>query len=115
MMIFYRRRASPKHRYDMTEVDYGGGGHRIRLKDQLINLCVYGVPPSPIYKGVEEGEGPALSMARPRGVLLPPGVGFPPFPTWSRRGREAGVGEKERGAATPQTYSNSASCPRGAH
>ena len=26
MMMFYRRRASPKHRYDMTEVDYGGGG-----------------------------------------------------------------------------------------
>ena len=22
-----------------------------------INLCVYGVPPSPVYKGVEEGEG----------------------------------------------------------
>ena len=34
MMIFYRRRASPKHRYDMTEVDYDGGGHRTRLKDQ---------------------------------------------------------------------------------
>ena len=26
MMMFYRRRASPKHRYDMIEVDYGGGG-----------------------------------------------------------------------------------------
>ena len=26
--------ASPKHRYDMTEVDYGGGGHRTRLNDQ---------------------------------------------------------------------------------
>ena len=34
MMMFYRCRASPKHRYDMTEVDYGGGGHRTRLKDQ---------------------------------------------------------------------------------
>ena len=34
MMMFYRRRASPKHRYDMTEVDYGGGGHLTRLKDQ---------------------------------------------------------------------------------
>ena len=47
MMMFHRRRASPKHRYDMTEVDYGGGGHRTRLKDQLINCCVYGVPPCP--------------------------------------------------------------------
>ena len=31
MMMFYRRRASPKHHYDMTEVEYGGGGHRTRL------------------------------------------------------------------------------------
>ena len=34
ILMLYRRRASPKHRYDMTEVDYGGGGHRTRLKDQ---------------------------------------------------------------------------------
>ena len=26
MMMFYRRTASPKHRYDVIEVDYGGGG-----------------------------------------------------------------------------------------
>ena len=29
-------------------------------KESKINLCVYGVPPSPVYKGVEEGGGPAL-------------------------------------------------------
>ena len=57
MMMFYRRRASPKHRYDMTEVDYGGEGHHTRLRDQEINCCVFGVPPAPVYKGVEEGEG----------------------------------------------------------
>ncbi|KRY05860.1 hypothetical protein T12_7388 [Trichinella patagoniensis] len=33
MLMFYRRRASPKHRYDMTEVEYGGGGHRTRLRE----------------------------------------------------------------------------------
>ena len=33
MMMFYRRRASPKHRYSIIEVDYGGGGHRTRLRD----------------------------------------------------------------------------------
>ena len=44
MMMFYRRRASPKHCYSIIEVDYGGGGHRTRLKDQMINCCVYGVP-----------------------------------------------------------------------
>ena len=26
MMMFYQRRASPKHHNDMTEVEYGGGG-----------------------------------------------------------------------------------------
>ena len=45
MMMFYQRRASPKHRYDIIEVDYGGGGHRTwlrDLKDQL--LCLWGAP-----------------------------------------------------------------------
>ena len=32
ILTFYRRRASPKHRYDMTEVEYGGRGHRTRLR-----------------------------------------------------------------------------------
>ena len=50
MMIFYRRRASPKLHDDMTEVKYGGGGHRTRLRndheDQLVLLCLE-VPPCP--------------------------------------------------------------------
>ena len=33
MMMFYRRRASPKLRDDMTEVEYGGGGHRTQLRN----------------------------------------------------------------------------------
>ena len=45
----------------MTEVDYGGGGHRTRLRkinDQLV--CLWGAP-GHVYKGVEEvGEGRAL-------------------------------------------------------
>ena len=32
ILIFYRRRALPKHRYNIE--DYGGGGHRTRLRDQ---------------------------------------------------------------------------------
>ena len=32
-MMLYRRRASPKLRDDMTEVEYGGGGHRTRLRN----------------------------------------------------------------------------------
>ena len=35
MMMFYRRRASPELRDDMTEVEYGGGGHRTRLRNDL--------------------------------------------------------------------------------
>ena len=54
----------------MTEVDYGGGGHRTRLKDQLINLCVHGVPLASVYKGGEEGR-PAGPRGAPKcGVLL---------------------------------------------
>ena len=33
MMMFSRRRASPKLRDNMTEVEYGGGGHRTRLRN----------------------------------------------------------------------------------
>ena len=48
MMMFYRRRASPKHRYDMTEVEYGGRGHRTRLRnDHEDQLVCYGVPLCP--------------------------------------------------------------------
>ena len=33
MMIYYRCRASPKLHDDMTEVEYGGRGHRTRLRN----------------------------------------------------------------------------------
>ena len=41
MMMFHQRRASPKHRNDMTEVEYGGGG-TAHGKGTItkINLCV---------------------------------------------------------------------------
>ena len=109
MMMFYRRRASPKHCNDMTEVEYGGRGHRTRLRnDHEDQLVCPRVPLAPVYKGVEEGEGrPSLWRAL-GGVLLPPGVGFPPFlvevgalPSRSRRGRKEERGRKERGASPP--------------
>ena len=63
MMMFYRRRASPKHRNDMTKVEYGGGGHRTRLRnhheDQLV--C-HGVSPAPVYKGGRGEVRPALRV-----------------------------------------------------
>src|SRR3954466_6063159 len=61
ILMLYRRRASPKHCNDIFEVEYGGGGHRTRLRiDHVDQLCVYGVPPAPVYKGVEEGRAGPL-------------------------------------------------------
>ena len=48
MIMLYRRKASPKLRDDMTEVEYGGGGHRTWLG--TINLCVLGCPLPPYIK-----------------------------------------------------------------
>ena len=39
MMIFYQRRASPKHHNDMTEVEEGGTAHGLGTIT-MINLCV---------------------------------------------------------------------------
>src|SRR3954464_5760113 len=98
ILMFYYRRASPKRCNNMTEVEYGGGGHRTRLrndlKDQLVCLEV---PPAPYIKDQGGGAG------RPRGgalggVLLPPGVGLPPFLVGLGVGRGE---EKERGGPAP--------------
>ena len=45
ILMYNRRRASPKHRYNIIE-DYGGWGRRTRLRKKItwINLCVSGVP-----------------------------------------------------------------------
>ena len=76
ILMFYRLRASPKHRYNMIEVEYGGRGHRTRLrndlKDQLVCLEV---PPAPVYKGARGGGRPA-PIGAPGGVLLLVGVGL---------------------------------------
>ena len=47
ILMYYRRRASPKHRYDMTEVEYGGGGHRTRLGEINRSTCVSRGAPRP--------------------------------------------------------------------
>ena len=106
MMMFYRRRASPKHRNDMTEVEYGGGGHRTWLRndheDQLVCLEV----PLPLYiKEWRRGRGSA-PMARPGGALLPPGVGFLPFHVVEVADKEEGEGREGRRGRRPSPYSN---------
>ena len=49
ILMFYRRRASPKHRYNIIE-DYGGRGHRTRLRKRSRgSTCVFrGAPCPPI-------------------------------------------------------------------
>ena len=101
MMMFYRCRASPKLRDDMTEVEYGGGGHRTRLRndheDQLVCLEV---PPSSVYKGGRR-RGPTKGVAHPRRGKPTPSRFASPFPSPRRRGKE-GVGEGGgKGGAAP--------------
>src|SRR3954466_3728996 len=92
MMMFYRRRASPKHCNDIFEVEYGGGGHRTRLRnDHVDQLCVLGCPMPPYIK---EGRGRRGRPPRgaPGGVLLPPGVGLLYLALWEKE-RERGKGK----------------------
>ena len=49
MMMLYQHRAPPKHRYNIIEVEYGGGGHRTRLIDLKDQLLCLEVPPAPVY------------------------------------------------------------------
>ena len=94
ILMFYHRRASPKHRYNMIEVEYGGRGHRTRLRNDLNDqLVCLEVPPSFVYKGAK-GRGLAGQGGRAKGVLLPLGVGvLPPILV----GVGFAEGERERG------------------
>jgi len=76
---------------------YGGRGAPHMAKISMINCCVHGVPPAPVYKG---GRGEVRSTPRgaPGGVLLPPGVGLPPLALLEK---ERGRRKEERGAPPP--------------
>ena len=65
-------------------------------KRSMINCCVSGVPPAPVYKGVEEGAGQGGWRAL-GGSPTPTGSRTPLFPIRSRRGKEEEGGRKERG------------------
>src|SRR3954469_20055707 len=72
ILMFYYRRASPKHCNNTTEVEYGGRGHRTRLRNDLKDQLVsWGAPPAPVYKG-SRGRGGRPRGARQGGVLLLP-------------------------------------------
>ena len=67
ILMYYRRRASPKHYNGMIEVEYGGRGHRTRLRnDHVDQLVCPRVPPCPrIYKS--QGERAAVQGGRAKG------------------------------------------------
>src|SRR4051812_30622394 len=95
ILMCYRRRASPKHCNDMIEVEFGGRGHRTRLRKDLNDqLFVSGVPPAPVYKGAK-GEGLAGQAWRARESYSLWELDFPPpNPSWTRILQG---GERERG------------------
>ena len=57
MMMFYRRRASPKHYNGMTEVEYGGRGHRTWLRNDHVDQLVCSRVPLPPYIKEPRGRG----------------------------------------------------------
>ena len=66
MLMKFCSRASPKHRYSMIEVDYGGGGTAHGWERSIDQLVCLGVPLLPYIK--EQGGGrPALAGRARRG------------------------------------------------
>ena len=64
------------------------------------------VPPAPVYKGARGGAA-GQEEGAPGGVLLPPGVGFPPFPSWNRIRGGGKRRERKKGGAAPLSLSYS--------
>ena len=64
-------------------------------KRSMINCCVYGVHPSPVYKGVEEGAAKGRRHAQ-GGSPTPTGSRTPPFLVGVGEGK--GEGERRKGA-----------------
>ena len=99
MMMFYRHRASPKHRYNIIEVDYGGGGHRTRLGDQLSIVVSLGCP-LPLYIKEQGGRGGRPGRARQGGSPTPTGSRTPPFLEGAGEGGKEEV-ERRKGGRRP--------------
>ena len=91
----------------------------------MINLCVHGVPPTPVYKGEEEGRaGPllwrALGSPTPTESRIPPflvQLGVLPCIRSRRQGRGREKGRKEGVRPLPLVqfglgHGGRAACPR---
>ena len=76
----------------------GGTAHGWnRSTDQLVSRGA----PLPPYIKEKGGRRPARRRARQGGSSTPTGSRNPPFPCWSRRGKEGREEEKEKGGAAP--------------
>ena len=63
-------------------------------------MCVYGVPPAPVYKGVEEGER-AGPYGAPWRSPTPTGSRIPPLPCSRSRRQGRGRGKRRKEGAPP--------------
>src|SRR3954469_15817511 len=99
--MFYHRRASPKHRYNIIE-DYGGGGHRTRLRERpRRSTCVSRGGPLPPYIKEQGGGRPALAGRARRRSPPPSRSRTPLFPTPIRRGKGRERGRRKGGRRPP--------------
>src|SRR3954467_13655946 len=104
ILMFYYRRASPKRCNNTTEVEYGGGGHRTRLRNDLKDqLVCHGVPLAPVYKGAR-GRGGRPRRRRAKGSTTPTGSRTPSFLVGVGEGGKKGRGGRKGG---PHPLSNS--------
>ena len=67
-------------------------------KGSMINLCVLGCPPAPVYKGAR-GEAAGLGGGRAKGEFYSHREEDYSFPCWSRRRGKEEERRNEKGAA----------------
>ena len=107
-MMFYRRRASPKLRDDMTEVEYGGGGHRTRLRNDHEDQLVSRGAPLPPYIKEPRGRGRPAKEGRAKGSPTPTGSRTPSFLVQLGEGGKGGKWRRKgEGGRAPNPLSNS--------
>ena len=100
ILMYYYCRASPKHYNDMIEVEYGGRGHRTRLRNDLKDQLVSLGSPSPQY--IKDGGGGGRPRrGAPGGSPTPTRSRTPFFPSWRRRRGEGGGRGQGKGERRP--------------
>ena len=85
----------------MTEVEYGGGGHRTRLGKINRSTCVSRGAPLPPYIKEQGGEAAGQGGRAKGGDLLPPGVGLLLFLVGVGEGRKGERRRRKKGGAAP--------------